>query len=55
MRGQQREAPVVAVQVQDVALVVYELHLHALYVDGAEVDALVGLQGGSELNVGLTR
>ena len=39
--------------VQEVALVVHELHLHALNVDGAEVDALVGLQGGTELNVGL--
>jgi hypothetical protein len=55
VRGQQREAPVGAVHVQDVALVVYELHLHALDVDGAEVDALVGLQGGAELNVGLAR
>ena len=55
VRGQDGKAPVVAVHVQDVALVVYELHLHALNVDGTEVDALVGLQGGAELNVGLAR
>jgi len=51
--GHDGEAPVVAVHVQDVALVVYELHLHALNVDGAKVDALVGLERGAELNVGL--
>ena len=55
VRGCYAEAPVVSVHVQDVALVVYELYLHALNVDGAEVDALICLQVGAELNVGLTR
>ncbi len=54
MGGDNGEAPVGAVHVQDVALVVHELHLHALNVDGSEIHALVGLQGGAELNVGLT-
>ena len=44
MRGRDGETPVNAVHVQDVALVIYELHPHALNVDGTKVDALIGLQ-----------
>jgi len=55
VRGCYGKTPIVAVHVQDVALVVHELYLHALNVDGAEVNALVGLHGRTELNVGLTR
>jgi hypothetical protein len=44
VRGRDGEAPVHAVHVQNVALVVHELHLHALNVDGPEVHALIGLQ-----------
>ena len=55
MRGCYGKAPIVAVHVQDVALVVHELYLHALNVHGTEVNALVDLQGRPELNVGLTR
>ena len=55
VRRHDGDAPIVAVHVQDVALVVHELDFHALNVDGAEVDALVGLEGGTELDVGLAR